>query len=115
MSSAFENFSIPGQIPGLDGFVGQTDHSLNFDTWSETDGLYLPAEELDEFSPDAPSAVQRRAPDDGDGAQGGALPRPARLPYQTVSTGSWSARHLTQLNNAKQGVGVLKGRNNMVW
>jgi hypothetical protein len=70
MSNAFEIFSIPGQIPGLDGFVGQTDFSLNLDAWSEADGLYLPAEEYP-ISPDAPSAVQRRAPDDGDGAQGG--------------------------------------------
>jgi len=67
----FEIFSIPGQVPGLDGFVGQADRSLNFETWSETDGLYLPAEEYDEFTPDAPPAVQRRAPDDGDGAEGG--------------------------------------------
>jgi hypothetical protein len=65
----FQIFSVPGQIPGLDGFVGQTDFSINLDAWSEADGQYLPAEEYP-ISPDAPSAVQRRAPD-GDGAQGG--------------------------------------------
>jgi hypothetical protein len=43
LSSAFQKNSIPGQVPGLDGFVGNADVSLNLDAWSETDGLYLPA------------------------------------------------------------------------
>jgi hypothetical protein len=54
---------------GLDGFVSNAEVSLNLDTCSEADGQYLPAEEFD-INPDAPHAVQHRAPD-GDGAQGG--------------------------------------------
>jgi hypothetical protein len=69
LSSEFQIFSVPGQVAGLDGFVGNADFSLNLDAWSEADGQYLPAEEYP-ISPDAPGAVQHRAPD-GDGAQGG--------------------------------------------
>jgi hypothetical protein len=69
MSNDFHIFSIPGQVAGMDGFVGQADVSLNLDAWSETDGLYLPAEEY-EITPDALHAAQHRAAD-GDGAQGG--------------------------------------------
>ena len=69
LNNGFEIFSVPGQVAGLDGFVGNGDCSLNLDAWSEADGLYLPAEEYT-VTPDDARAVQHRAPD-GDGAHGG--------------------------------------------
>ena len=69
MSNDFQIFSVPGQVAGLDGFVSNADFSLNLGAWSEADGQYLPAEEYP-ITPDAPRAVQHRAPD-GDGAHGG--------------------------------------------
>ena len=41
LNNGFEIFSGPGQVAGLDGFVGNGDCSLNLDAWSEADGLYL--------------------------------------------------------------------------
>jgi hypothetical protein len=69
LNNGFEIFSVPGQVAGLDGFVGNGDCSLNPDAWSEADGLYLPAEEYT-VTPDDARAVQHRAPD-GDSAHGG--------------------------------------------
>ena len=69
MSNGFEIFSIPGQIAGLDGFVGNTDFSLNIADWSEENenDQYMPAEEFDLTPGDA---VQHRA-QGGDGVQVG--------------------------------------------
>ena len=69
MSDAFEIFSVPGQIAGLDGHVGNADFSLNIADWSEENenDQYMPAEEFDLTPGDA---VQHRA-QGGDGAQVG--------------------------------------------
>ena len=69
MSDAFEIFSVPGQLAGLDGHVGNADFSLNIADWSEENenDQYMPAEEFDLTPGDA---VQHRA-QDGDGVQVG--------------------------------------------
>ena len=69
MSEAFEIFTIPGQIAGLDGHVGNADFSLNIADWSEENenDQYMPAEEFDLTPGDA---VQHRA-QGGDGTQVG--------------------------------------------
>ena len=61
MGNGFENFSVPGQFAGLDGFVGNADFSLDIVGWFEKLDQHLPAEEFELTPGEAVRAVQHSA------------------------------------------------------